>query len=340
LQEAWSSFSENVIALFHVNKRCNLKCEHCFMGSTPTSTEQVPFEKVLEVIRDLKELNVKHLAFSGGEPTLRKDLIDILAAAKQAGFVPFLVTNGTRIDDDYASRMRGLVEEVLISLDGPRERHDRFRGVPGTYDKAMNAIQALKHQGIAFSLQFTVTRESYEYMDWVVELGASLGARTIKFEPLFRVGRAEDIDENTLDDREMNDLNVKIQQLHGKYLAKTRVTMGIYDTRLLQAHPCNVYACSGTECHRKATKEPRMLTIMPDGTLLPIDVGIHPAYAIGNVNETRLRDLMVDYIGSPRHEKLVGLCKRVFEKFVVEYPYPSIPWATMLAAESRREENG
>ena len=335
----WSTFSERVNVLFHVNKQCNLLCRHCFMGSTATTTEQVEFDKIVEIIGDLRDMNVEMVGISGGEPTLRKDAIDILKAVKDAKFEPFLVSNGTLIDDDYAARLEGIVNEVLISLDGHRERHDLFRGVPGTYDKAMRAIEALKNHNIPFSLQFTVTKESYEYVDSMAELASDMGAKTLKLEPLFLMGRASEIDENILTQRDLESLNQKTMILHGKYLASTNIAMGIHSASLLKEHPCNVYACSGDSCHRKATKEPRDIIIMPDGTTLPFDVGIHPSYAIGNVVENRAVDVFKNYVGSPQHERLIDLCKRVFKEYIANYPFTGVPWESIIAKESWREQN-
>lgn len=335
--DKWSSFSEEVTVLFHITSQCNLRCKHCFINAESEDKNSFSYDKIMEIVKDLRELKVNLVAFSGGEPTLRSDFIQILEGTNKIGLRACLVSNGTIITERFASRSNGLLRDVLVSIDGPKEYHDFFRGVTGTYDRAMNGIKALKKHDIPFSLQFTVTKKSWKYIDWMAELASQLGAMTLKLEPLFMVGRAQQLgDEYGLDDADLQNLNEKTVKLHGKYLASTDIGMGAYGTKHVIEHPCNVYACSGEHCHRRATKEPRELIIMPDGLVLPITITMNRSYALGNVKDGRILDIMKNYIGSPQHERFINLCKHVFEKYVRDYPFPIIPWANILGEESNK----
>lgn len=333
----WSSFSEDVSVLFHITSQCNLRCKHCFVNAGSEGKNSFSYDKIMEIVKDLKELKVNLIAFSGGEPTLRSDFIQILEETNKVGLRACLVSNGTFIAEKFASRLKGLLRDVLISIDGPKEYHDFFRGVAGTYDRAMNGIKALKKLDIPFSLQFTVTKKSWKYIDWMTELASQLGAKSLKLEPLFVVGRAEQLgDEYALDEADLQNLNEKAVKLHGKYLASTDIAMGAYGTKRVIEHPCNVYACSGDHCHRRATKEPRELIIMPDGLVLPIAITMNKSYALGNVKDESILDIVRNYIGSPQHERFINLCKYVFEKYVRGYPFAIIPWAKIVGEESNK----
>jgi len=333
----WFSFAEEVTVLLHITNQCNLKCMHCFVNAGSEGKDSFSYDKIMEIAKDLKELKVNLVAFSGGEPTLRPDFLKILEETNKIGLRACLVSNGTCVTEKLASGLKGLVRDVLISIDGPKEYHDFFRGLIGTYDRAMNGVKALKENNIPFSLQFTVSKKSWKYIDWMAELASQLGAQTLKLEPLFTVGRAEQLgDEYALDDAHLQSLNEKAIKLHGKYLASTDIAMGAYGTKHIIEHPCNVYACNGEDCHRRATKEPRELIIMPDGLVLPIMITMNKSYALGNVNDGRLLDIVRDYIGSPQHERFIKLCKHVFEKYVRGYPFPIIPWANIVGEESNK----
>lgn len=333
----WSFFSEDVSVLFHITSQCNLRCMHCFINAGSEGKNSFSYDKIMEIVKDLKELKVNLVAFSGGEPTLRPDFIQILEDTNKIGLRACLVSNGTLITEKFASRLKGLLRDALISIDGPKDYHDFFRGVIGTYDRAMNSIKALRKHNVPFSLQFTVSKKSWKYIDWMAELASELGARTLKLEPLFMVGRAEQLgDKYALDESDLQNLNEKTVELHGKYLASTGIVMGAYGTKHVIEHPCNVYACSGDHCHRRATKEPRELIIMPDGLVLPISITMNKSYALGNVKDGPILGIVRNYIGSPQHERFINLCKYVFEKYVQGYPFPIIPWAKIVGEESNK----
>jgi MoaA/NifB/PqqE/SkfB family radical SAM enzyme len=286
-------------------------------------------------------MNVDFVGFTGGEVTLRSDFLNILRTAHDIGVRTCFVTNGTCIDYHLASNLNNLVFDVLVSIDGPKEFHDRFRGVKGAFDKAMTGIKHLKQCTIPFSLQFTVTKESWNYIDWIVDLAVTLEARGLKLEPLIHMGRAQQLSDQTITPDELYQLYCKAVEIYGRYLwSKTDIRVGVYNTKVLLEHPCNAYACFGESCHRKATKEPRELIIMPNGDIVPIHIGIHPSYYLGNIYTGRFNQIFKEYMEGEGNKRFIKLCKYVYDKHVVSYPYPVIPWSDLLAMESYRFKPG
>lgn len=335
----FASFHEKVTILFHILERCNLRCSHCFINAKTTSKTEITFEKIQEVLTDIKKMNVGYVAFTGGEVTLRTDFLDILHMAKEKGIKTCFVTNGTCIDNSLASGLKNLTSEVLVSVDGPKEYHDKFRGMQGAFDKTMQGIQNLKQNNIPFSLQFTVTKESWPYIDWIVDLAVKLEAQALKLEPLIQRGRAENISNQQLNPYELYQLYLKTVEAIGKHLSsKTNIWVGLYDTKVFQQHPCNAYACFGEKCHRKATTEPREIIIMPNGDVVPVHVGINPSYYLGNINQGGFNNVFNEYMQSTKNTQFIKLCRYVFDKHVASYQYPVIPWSDLLAMESYRFE--
>jgi MoaA/NifB/PqqE/SkfB family radical SAM enzyme len=327
-------FEEEVTFLFHISDRCNLDCKHCFIDAHHTVVHQFSVDEVSAIVTDMKKLKTHRICFSGGEPIMHEGLIDILTETNEIGFIPDFVSNGTLIIRDMAKKIHGLVKCVLISVDGPEEYHDTFRGQKGAFKRTMKGINNLIKEEVPFALQFTVTKKSLPFVEWIAETASGLGAISLKLEPLFAGGRAQDIAGLCLTEKEVDLLAEKTTKLYGKYLATTNIYMGIHSKKTLVEHPCNAYACFGHECHRHAKNEPRDIIILPDGGVCPVDTCLHPAYYIGNVNEKSLFELMQDYFGSPQHLRFIGLCKTVFEKRVKPYPYEAIPWSQILAEES------
>lgn len=333
-------FEEEVTFLFHISDRCNLDCQHCFIDAQRTAVHQFDADEISAIISDMKKLKTHRICFSGGEPLMHEEFIDILRETNEKGFTPDFVSNGILITPDMAKKIHGLVKCVLISVDGPEEYHDIFRGQKGAFKRTMNGINNLKKANVPFALQFTVTKKSLSFVEWIAETASKLGALSLKLEPLFTGGRAQDIADLCLNEKEVDILAEKTTKLYGKYLATTNIYMGIHSKKTLIEHPCNAYACFGHNCHRHAKNEPRDIIILPDGGVAPVDTSLHPAYYIGNVKKNSLFTLIQEYFGSPQHLRFIGLCKTVFEKRVKSYPYEAIPWSQILVEESWEAHNG
>ncbi|MBU7018725.1 MAG: radical SAM protein [Theionarchaea archaeon] len=332
-------FEEEVTFLFHITDGCNLNCNHCFIDATPAPVNQFSLSEVTSILEDMRNLKTSRIVFSGGEPTLHKDFVHILETAHTIGFAPDFVSNGTTMTDKLAEEVKDHVRCVLISIDGPEEYHDAFRGKKGAFKRTMEGISSLKRNDVPFALQFTVTKKSFPFIEWIAETASQLGATSLKLEPLFTGGRAQDIASACLSEKEVHHLAELTTQLYGKYLATTSIYMGIHSKKVLIEHPCNAYACFGETCHRHAKNDPRQITILPDGNMAPVETCLHPCYYMGNVREKPLLQVVQDYFGSPQQIRFLDLCKRVLKERVIPYPYEAIPWTQILAEESWREHH-
>ncbi len=337
-QDVPKVFQEKVTFLFHITDWCNLTCNHCFINASPTPIHHFTLEEVSRILADMKTMKATHVAFSGGEPTLHKDFVQILETASTEGFTPDFVSNGTLITEKLAETVRGLVRCALISVDGPEEYHDIFRGKKGAFKKTMKGINSLRKAEVPFALQFTVTKESLPFLEWIAEIASQLGAESLKLEPLVTGGRAEEIAHLCLTEKEIDQLAELSTKLYGKYMATTSVYLGISSKKVLTEHPCNAYACFGDECHRRAKNEPREVVILPSGDVAPLDTSLSPQYYMGNVREKSLREVITGYFGSPQQQKFLNLCRRVFRERVLPYPYEAVPWSQMVGEESWKNE--
>jgi MoaA/NifB/PqqE/SkfB family radical SAM enzyme len=119
-------------ASFELTHNCNARCRHCHRGEAVAESLATP-RKLLEVCRELRPIVA---IMSGGEPLLRPDLLEIVRTLK-TGCAPlrvFLNTNGALLTlPRFADLVVAGVDEVLVSLDYPDERHDAFRAIPGLF---------------------------------------------------------------------------------------------------------------------------------------------------------------------------------------------------------------
>lgn len=123
--------------------RCNLNCSFCYQGESYKAGEnELTFEETVGIIRQVPARSL--LTLSGGEPFLKKGIVDILKHAIPRHYCN-IITNGTLLSEDIC---RLLVERRLlllnISIDAAGTLHDRLRGMPGTFERVKNNITFLQ----------------------------------------------------------------------------------------------------------------------------------------------------------------------------------------------------
>ncbi|MGH9337980.1 MAG: radical SAM protein, partial [Vicinamibacteria bacterium] len=133
---------------------CNLACTHCFISCSPTNHafEILPSRDVLRALEESRSLGVKEYYFTGGEPLLHPDIVEILEATLELGPATVL-TNGVLLKPAAVERLaraesRSIYSlELRVSIDGPSpETNDPIRG-RGTFAKAMAGVRLLLDHG-------------------------------------------------------------------------------------------------------------------------------------------------------------------------------------------------
>lgn len=160
------------VVVWNVTRRCNLHCVHCYIAATDRpDPQELDIEAALGVIDQLADYGIPVLLLSGGEPLSRPDLLEIAAYAAAKGLKPGLSTNGTMLTPETLSRLQGAgVGYVGVSLDGPEQVHDRFRGSQGAFRRTLEGIRGALASGFRVSLRFTLTRYNYPYLGGVFDL--------------------------------------------------------------------------------------------------------------------------------------------------------------------------
>lgn len=182
--------------VWETTHRCNLKCIHCSAHAGETSEYELSTTEATKTIDKLDDLGVSTIAFSGGEPLLRKDIFQLIRYAADKGIYPSMDTNGTLITKEKAMQMKksGL-KYVRISIDScSSEKHDQFRGVQGAFQKSINGIKNVVNN-FNVSICTTVTKQNYEEVDEIIDLAKSLGVSRVLFDEFIPIGRGEDIEE-------------------------------------------------------------------------------------------------------------------------------------------------
>ncbi len=183
---------------------CNLRCTHCFISCSPDnhSLEMMDTETVLGYLEEARELKVREIYFTGGEPFLHKDMTLILESTLR-DFPASVLTNGLPINDARADELQRISEgsryslEIRISLDDfDKEKNDAVRG-KGVFRRALRAYKRLWDRGMLPILTVTEIRDYLcpresvlnpyqKYVDLLRSIGVT--RPRVKIIPVFEMG--------------------------------------------------------------------------------------------------------------------------------------------------------
>ena len=144
-----------LFASYNVTGKCNMRCTFCEWWKN--DIPELSTKQALAAIDAVCSLGVPFFDLSGGEPLLRKDLVVLAKRVAAHGCLVSINTNGTLLDKNRVGEVADVFDTVVVSLDGPKEFHDKIRGVPGTYEKAVNALELLKAKGVRTGVNSVAT---------------------------------------------------------------------------------------------------------------------------------------------------------------------------------------
>ena len=176
-----------------ITYRCNNDCIHCYSLS-PREKEELSTEQWKQVLRKLDEVGVPQVTFTGGEPTLREDLPELIAEAQRLGMVSGIVTNGRLLKD------KGLVDSLVkagldyaqVTLESADpEIHDSITRVKGSWDETIQGIKNLLQYDIFVDVNATLLIQNYKGVEDLIEFVASLGVDGFSLNRLIYSGRGK-----------------------------------------------------------------------------------------------------------------------------------------------------
>lgn len=169
-----------------ITSKCNLHCAGCYSRCNHATVDAEPVAQLtsdewLRVFGEADDMGVSFILLAGGEPMLRRDIIE--AAGERQGILFPIFTNGTFIDERYLSlfdRCRNLIP--IMSIEGNRSATDARRG-QGVYDRLIASMDAFQKRGLIFGASVTVTTENLREVssDAFIESLSSRGCRAVVF---------------------------------------------------------------------------------------------------------------------------------------------------------------
>jgi radical SAM protein with 4Fe4S-binding SPASM domain len=162
------------IVIWEVTRACALACRHCRAEAIHRrDPRELDDTESLRFLDQVARAAPKVFVLTGGDPMMRPDLLEIIASATERGLHVSMSPSATpRFVKADLCRFRDVgLQRVSLSIDGAcRETHDRFRGVPGTWDRTMEAIGAAIEAGIEVQINTTFTRQNLDEFEAFVRL--------------------------------------------------------------------------------------------------------------------------------------------------------------------------
>lgn len=285
---------------YAVTRECNLKCKHCYSDALEgRAADELSTEEAKRVLDEVAGWGVKLLILDGGEPLCRKDFFDLISYASSKGLRVVIGSNGTLIDYETAIKLRKSgVQAVAISIDGAqRETHDQFRGVEGSFNKAMEGVKACREAGLPFQFNVVIRRSVLKEISDIIQMAVNAGANAIEFFDLVAVKRVKERCPEEL-------LSVDERMRVMEWLAEAQRDCPI----IIRVPACPMYPLLLKSKNIQPTKFPESLiyripyyekgcaagipngylTILPNGDVIPCML---LQIKVGNVRERSLREL-------------------------------------------------
>jgi radical SAM protein with 4Fe4S-binding SPASM domain len=315
-----SGFDRPYVISWNLTYRCNLACEHCYLdagGAPQVGTEnfadrsELGTEECFKVIEEIAAFAPECLTIlTGGEPLLRRDILDIVRRAAERGLWVVVGTNGVRITENVAKRLAEAGARGLsISLDAlDPDRHDRFRMVRGAWRNTVEGAEILNTTGLPFIVQTTAGSHNLDELEAIADFAHErLGAKVWNLYFLVPTGRGQFVSDMT--PAQYDEVLASLYRIQRKYDRRMLVNAKCaphYIKTVLENSGSQIRTYSGGAGGCPAGTH--YMGIRPNGDVTPCPY--LPVFA-GNLRRARLTDLWASselFSDIRRRSSLGGRC--------------------------------
>lgn len=165
-----------------VTSKCNCRCKICDIWTKKHNEDEMSTHEIFRMLDEAKKLNFVSYVAWGGEPLMRRDILDILQHAHDIDLYTSIITNGFYLSDK-AEKIAKLVDLTFVSLDHYSDYHDEMRDLKGTFERAVDGIVKLRHAGGRVAINCVLSRLNMDAVGRMTELARRLGVN-IAFDPM------------------------------------------------------------------------------------------------------------------------------------------------------------
>ena len=192
--------------VWEVTMGCNMRCGHCGSSCIDPLPDELTTDEAFNFIDQCEEIGLKWVTLSGGEPTTRKDLIQLVQRFTQKNIVVNMITNGWLPDEDLVTSLKEAnIATVAISIDGTELIHDEIRK-KGAYKQAMKAFKLLKAVGISTGCVTTVSKANIDILPELKEELIQMGVKSWQLQIGLPMGNLKEKPDWVIDAKQVDDL--------------------------------------------------------------------------------------------------------------------------------------
>jgi MoaA/NifB/PqqE/SkfB family radical SAM enzyme len=287
---------------------------------------------LLDAITDASQAGYGVASFSGGEPLLYKELPALLRHAHDCGMITTVTTNGMLLDERKLETLQEATDLIAISLDGKPKSHNIMRASKQAFAGMLARLEGLRASKIRFGFIFTLTQYNLDELDWVASFAVEQGARLLQIHPLEDVGRARaKLPGERPDEIESAYAVIEAFRLKEEIGDRIYVQVDLIHRESMEAEPSRVFAddLPATTDDLPFAELVSPLVIEPDGAAVPIEYGFARQFALGNLHDATLAELMKRW-RTDRLQDFRALCRRVYQATTKPAELPYFNWYETL----------
>jgi radical SAM protein with 4Fe4S-binding SPASM domain len=229
-----NAFTRPYVISWNLTYRCNLACEHCYLdaGGAPlvrsenfADRSELGTDECFKVIDEIAAFAPECLTIlTGGEPLIRRDILEIVQRAAERGLWVVVGTNGVRITENVALRLSEAGARGLsLSLDAlDADRHDAFRKVRGAWRNTVEGAQILTRTGLPYIVQTTAGSHNLDELEAIADFAhGHLAARVWNLYFLVPTGRGQFVSDMTA--AQYDDVLASLYRIQRKYAGRMLV---------------------------------------------------------------------------------------------------------------------
>lgn len=303
----------------YLSERCNLRCRHCWVappGHEEGEEQTIDLAVLTKTIAEAKELGLGTVKLTGGEPFLRKDIVELMRFLYGEGLSIDIESNGTMIDREMARIIKDCeVRQVSVSMDSSQAiQHEKLRGMKGCHGKSLAALNYLRIENISTQVIMSLYKENVSEIEAMAALCDELEVPSFKINPVMPTGRGGNVflNRENVDIEELIRIDRWIEtDLNGKYRTDIYLCMPIGLKSLNSVTSNSLY-----ECHIL-----NILGILADGTISLCGIGqTETNLNMGNIARDCLAEIwhhhpLLQKLRKETPSQLSGICGRCIFKF-------------------------
>jgi radical SAM protein with 4Fe4S-binding SPASM domain len=314
------------LVVWNFTNMCNLRCKHCYQRADKPLPDELTLEEKLDVVKQLDEAGVAAVALSGGEPTIHPHFYKVVRSLADRGIYVAVATNGWLFaDKKYLIKAKEMgVRYIEVSVDSADpSKHDEFRGVPGSWKKAIQTLRNAVEVDLNHAMAVTVTKNNLDEIDDIINLAEEIDVWRVVFFNFVPVGRGKKIADLDLSPEEREEFMKKIakemvkrkMEIYTTAPQYSRVTMEVLGTAL----PTHFSAPTDTSYSRVISALAEFVggcgagriyaALEPNGDVTPC---VFLPIVVGNVRKKHFKDIWETpelFLKLRDRDNLSGYCK-------------------------------